>query len=301
MRNKQLGFLVGDNPFHGISHLSQEKARARSTDGSLSNEEHATKLVNLSLQNGAKGFMFSVSETTLSILKAMHKDEKPDLYAIVPYAYEYARLATSAGGISGIAKKVIRQIVFSTNVFTVLRDSMGLIRADPSALLKTYLIYEISRIKSAAGKDCNLTSVMLHEILTDMALAFELDWLFKYYIDFLLKRKIQPGFETRNFPYLIDKFNEWNIDLSKISIAAPFNKVGFQMNPSKVVCEKALERSTSAKVIAMSIFAAGYLKPPDAIDYISTLPNISEVVVGVSKETQAKETFRLLMQKFYER
>ncbi len=298
MSNKQMSFLVGDNPFHGISHLSQERARARSENDSMLIGEHASQLVNISLQNGASGFMFSVSETTLSILKKIQKNNKPELYAIVPYAYEYARLATSAGGFSGLAKKVIRQIIFSKNIFTVARDSIGLMRADPSALLKTYLIYEISRIKSAAGKDCNLASVMLHEILTDTALAFDLDWLFRFYIDFLLKRKIQPGFETRNFPYLIDKFTQWHIDLNKMVIAASFNKVGFQMNSSKIACEKALERASGAKIIAMSILAAGYLKPLEAMEYLVNLPNIGAVVVGISKEKQATETFRLLTQSF---
>ena len=296
MNNKKIGLIVGDNPLHGISHLSQDRARARSLDCSVSNEEYASKLVNLSLQNGATGFMFSVSETTLSVLKALPKDLKPELYAIVPYAYEYARLATSAGGFSGLAKEIVRHIVFSRNVFVVAKDIGGIIHTNPSKLLKTYLIYEISRIRSAAGKDCNLASVMLHEILTDMALAFNLDWLFRYYIDFLLKRHIQPGFETRNFAYLINKFDEWKISLEEIAIVAPFNKAGFQMNPSQVACEKALANAAGAKIIAMSVLAAGYLKPVEAMEYLVNLPNISEIVVGVSKEKQAKETFKLLNQ-----
>ena len=296
MNNKKIGLIVGDNPLHGISHLSQDRARARSLDGSVSNEEYASRLVNLSLQNGATGFMFSVSETTLSVLKALPKDLKPELYAIVPYAYEYARLATSAGGFSGLAKEIVRHIVFSRNIFAVAKDFLGIVHADPSKLLKTYLIYEISRIRSAAGKNCNLASVMLHEILTDMALAFNLDWLFRYYIDFLLKRHIQPGFETRNFAYLINKFEEWKISLEEIAVVAPFNKAGFQMNPSKVACEKALANAAGAKIIAMSVLAAGYLKPVEAMEYLVNLPNISEIVVGVSKENQAKETFKLLKQ-----
>lgn len=291
---KQIEFLVGDNPFHGISHLSQKRARARSTDISLANGTCASQVVNTSLQNGAEGFMFSVSETTLSILKAINKQEKPALYAIIPYAYEYARLATSAGGFSGLAAKITRQIVFSTNVFSVAKDSIRLIRADPLALLRTYLNFEISRIELASEKKCNLKSIMLHEILTDMALSFNLNWLFEFYIDFLLKKNVRPGFETRNFAYLIDKFNEWNIDLSKVSIAAPFNNVGFQMNPSKAACEKALEDTKGAEVIAMSILAAGYLKPAEAMNYILNIPNISKIVVGVSKEAQAKETFKLM-------
>jgi hypothetical protein len=292
--SKQLELLVGDNAFHGISHLSQQRARERSIKDNPSKVEYATQLVKLSLQNGANGFMFSVSDTTLSILKALDHDEKPDLYAIVPYAYEYVRLATQVGGVSGLAKQISRQIIFSRNIVTVAPNLVGLLSANPSAFLKIYLVYEISRIKSAAGKDANLKSVLLHEVITDMALGLNLGWFFKSYIKFFLKSKTRPGFETRNFPYLVQKFKEWDIDMNNLVITSAFNKIGFQMNPSQAECEKALEEIPQAEIIAMSVLAAGYLRPFDAVQYIAKLPNISRVVVGVSKESQACETFKLL-------
>ena len=294
MSKQKLELLVGDNAFHGISHLSQQRARERSITDNPSNIEYATRLVNLSLQNSANGFMFSVSNTTLTILKGLDHDKKPDLYAIVPYAYEYVRLATKVGGISGLAKHFSRQIIFSKNMVTIAPNLIGLIRADPSAFLKTYLIYEISRIKTAAGKDANLKSILLHEVITDMALALNLDWLFKSYIKLLLRSKIRPGFETRNFPYLVKKFKEWSIDMNNLIITSSFNKIGFQMNPSQTECEKALKKTPQSEIIAMSILAAGYLKPTEAIDYVRGLSNINSIVVGVSNDRQARETFRLL-------
>lgn len=295
MSKQQLKLLVGDNAFHGISHLSQQRARDRSITNDPSNEKYAATLVKLSLQNGASGFMFSVSEKTLSILKELNGgDEKPELYAIVPYAFEYVRLATRIGGISGLAKKVARDIIFSRNIITVLPSVLGLIRADPKAFLKIYLVYEISRIKSAVGKNANLKSVLLHEVITDMALGLNLDWFFKYYIKFFSKSKTRPGFETRNFPYLVQKFKEWHIDINNLIITCSFNKIGFQMNPSQSECEKTLREMPQAEIIAMSVLAAGYLRPSDAVQYITNLPNVSHIVVGVSKESQARETFKLL-------
>lgn len=287
--------LVGDNPFHRISHLSQERARIR-TD-TLTSPEYAASLVATSLESGANGFMFSVSETTLSILKAIHEEEKTEhlsLYAIVPYAYEYVRLATQVGGFPGLAKKIAKEITMSRNGRAVAMGLKGLIRTDPSALMKTYLTYEISRIKSSAGKRANLQSVLLHEVITDMALGLNMDWLFRSYFDFMLKLGVTPGFNTGNFSYFVNKFREWDIDLDKITIAAPFNKIGFQMNPSRIACEKTLTEIPESNVIAISILAAGYLSPIDAIKYIASLPNVRGVAVGVSKESHARETFRLL-------
>ena len=296
-RKKML--LVGDNPFHGISHLSQERARVRGD--AITHAEYAAKLVMTSLENGADGFMFSVSETTLSILRIIEErggSEPLSLYALAPYAYEYVRLANEAGGAPGLAKKFAKQIVFSGNVKAIAMGLKGVVRTDPIALMKAYLTFEISRIKSSVGKQGNLRSVLLHEIITDMALALNLGQIFKSHVDFMSKLGIEPGFETRNFPYLVNKFKEWNIDFHKIVIGTPFNKVGFQMNPSRTECEKALLAVQEPNIIAMSTLAAGYLKLQEAMNYIWSLPNLNGLVIGVSKESHARETFKFLRDTF---
>jgi hypothetical protein len=289
--------LVGDNPFHNISHLSQERARTRSEDPG--NPMYAASLIGASVKSGANGFMFSMSEKTLSILKELDKDllARLHLYSIVPYAFDYVKWATQLGGIPGLAKKVGIDMLKSRNTEAIGLGLKGVVTSDPVTILKTYLAYEISRFRSCLGNDVKLDSLMLHQLVTDMFLALNLDWLFKAYIDFLSKRRIVPGFNTGNFSVLVDKFLEWGIDLDSVVIATPFNSVGFQMMPSKVECEKALERISEPNVIAISILAAGYVLPVDAADYISTLPNIKGVAIGVSKERHATETFKLLKER----
>jgi len=286
--------LVGDNPFHGISHLSQERSRARGAEmGSIG---YLAGLVETSLDNGADGFMFSVSDVTLSILKELRK-RRSDLgfeaYAIVPYAYEYVRASTHAGGFLGLGKKVAKDTIFSGNVKAAAFGVKGIVFTDIAALLKTYILYELHRIKSSAGKKVRVKSILLHEILTEMALALDMDWLVRAYIDFMQKLKMSPGFETRNFPYLVKKFKEWNIGFEGLTIATPFNKVGFQMNPSKEECEKALVEAEDANVIGMSILAAGYFKPIEVVSYLKELKNLKGVVVGVSRLHHARDTFRI--------
>jgi hypothetical protein len=293
MTGNALTLLVGDNPFHGISHLSQERARAR-LEETQDYVNKAVHLVELSLQNGADGFMFSVDELTLSIIKQIREHEDRSsarLYAIAPYAYEYVRKATQTGGVSGLARSLAKELVFSSNIKVVASNAGGLLRFDLPALLKTYVAYELSRIKSVTNGKLHLESFMLHEIVTDMALALNMEKLCKSYIKFLDSRGVRAGFETRNFPYLVNKFSEWGIDFSKLTLTSSFNKVGFQMCPSKVDCEAALERAREAEVIAMSVLAAGYLKPAEAIGYLANLKGLSGLVIGVSKESQATETF----------
>ncbi|MEM3765623.1 MAG: hypothetical protein QXU46_01190 [Candidatus Bathyarchaeia archaeon] len=290
--------LVGDNPFHGISHLSQERSRLRGD--TPTNPEYAAKLIGLSFENGADGFMFSVSKKTLTILDVLRTNGENNglrLYAIVPYAYEYVRLACAAGGVPGLAKKLVKEIVFSRNLRAAASGLNGVLRSDLASLVKTYLLYEISRIKRSAGGKAKLESVLLHQLITDLCLSLGLDWVFRFYTEFLVKAGIIPGFNTGNFAFLVEKFREWNINLSDVVIAAPFNKVGFQMVPSREECERALESLLKPNVLAISILAAGYLKPEEAVDYIAGLPNIKGVAVGVSKEKHAIETFKLLKEK----
>ena len=287
--------LVGDNPFHNISHLSQERMRLRGNK--IGSPEYGADLVSLSCENGANGFMFSVSETTLAILKEIRNRgtaHRLGLYPIVPYAYEYVQLATQLGGISGLAKRFAGQILASHSPSLIAAGLKGAAFSDPVSLMKAYLLFEISRIKSSAGKHANIDSMFLHEVITDMALALNLDWFLAAYVHFMSKRKITPGFNTCNLPYLIGKLRDWQIDIRKVFVAAPLNRVGFQMNPSKEECERTLSSLPGPTVIAISILAAGYLKPQKAIEYIAELPNIKGVAVGVSKETHAKETFRNL-------
>jgi len=287
--------LVGDNPFHSISHLSQERARARTEDPS--DPKYAARLIRLSSENGANGFMFSVSETTLSILKELDGDlgslDRLRLYAIVPYAFEYVRLATQLGGIPGLAKKFGKDMLKSRNLAAMGFGLKGVLTAEPADLLKTYLSYEISRVKSSAGRKAQLDSLMLHQLITDMALALDLEWVFKSYVDFLEKRKITPGFNTGNFPFLVNKLVDWGINLETVVIAAPFNKLGFQMTPSIEDCEKTLKLLPAPNVIAISVLAAGYVSPTEAVSYLQTLPNIKGASIGVSKEKHAKKTFSI--------
>jgi hypothetical protein len=286
--------LVGDNPFHSISHLSQDRARERDNPAQ---PERAADLIALSVDNGATGFMFSVSETTLSILRALRRRGRisdVSLYSIVPYAYEYVRLATVAGGLPGLAKRIAKQMVTSVNVRAIAAGLEGIVKTDAVSFMKAYMAYEISRMRSAAGNEANLRAVLLHETITDMFLALDLDRFFREYVAFMRALDIIPGFNTGNFAYLVDKFGAWNLSLQDVVVAAPFNKVGFQMIPSKIECESALERASGSTVLAISILAAGYLKPPEAIEYLASLPNLSGVAVGVSKELHARETFKLL-------
>ena len=74
----------------------------------------------------------------------------------------------------------------------------------------------------------------------------------------------------------------------------PFNRIGFQMNPSRGECEVCASHLSGAEVMAISILAGGYLGLGEAIDYLRRLHGLSRVAVGVSPEQHAAGTFTKL-------
>jgi hypothetical protein len=278
---------VGDNPFHGVSHLSQSRASGR--DSRISDTDYCAELIKTAAENGADGFMFSVSEITLDIIRSLaDKDIYPKLYAIAPAASDYVRLASRLGT-PGMAVHLAKQIIISGNLKAIFYGFKGVIFQNPSALMKAYLYYEIFRIRKAAKSKKAPDCFLLHEIITEMALSLKLEWLFKSFVDFMQNMKIKPGFETRNSPMLINTLTKLGIDITKVVIVAPYNKIGFQMNPSIEECEKALADIPQTEIIAMSILASGYLKPVEAIEYINGISRIEGVVIGISREQHAKD------------
>jgi hypothetical protein len=277
--------LVGDNPFQGVSHLSQQRARERDND--INSPDYCSNLVGTALANGASGFMFSISEPALAILNSLSKKNViPGLYAITPAASDYVRLA-SIMGTPGLALHLSRQVAVSRNYRAFIHGLKGVMTRNPVGLLKAFLMYELLRIKKSTTRNTNPYCLLLHELITEMGLALDIEWLFKEYINFLFELKIKPGFETRNFPMLVEKLAKWGVDLTKLVIVAPFNAIGFQMCPSIVECEQALARVKDTEIIAMSVLASGHLKLPQAIEYIRMVPEIKGIVLGISNEQQA--------------
>ena len=292
MRKDGRIILVGDNPFHGISHTGQERVAMRAKD--VRSPRTATDIVCTALDYGADGFTFTVSDTTLEILEHLKEREKvPQLYAIVPYAYEYVRLAIALGGIPGLGNRIAKQIIKSRNLMAIWHGMRGVLTLDPAEAYKAYIAFEVSRIRVRAGKE-SLRCLFLHHIVGDMALALDMDWLFKAHIAILESYGIKPGFHTHNFPFFIDRVKRWDIDLDRILITAPFNAIGMQMNPGKEECEKAIADLRCSNVIVFGILAGGLLQANDAIGYIDSLPHICGMAFGVSTIEQAKQTFSMV-------
>ena len=290
--------LVGDNPFHGVSHVSRERAMQRTPR--IADIDFAKELVMTSVRSGANGFTFTVSDTTLAILDKVNGEQAGGIgyYPLVPNVAELVRIAGSDGGVPGLARKLAERVLSRLSARQIGYFVRGAVMNNPAALFKSYLMHEYMRLERVIrrGNGGQLKSILLHEVVTDMALALEMEWLFKAHIEISKELALEPGFETRNLPYLARQFRRWQINPRGIVIEAPFNAVGFQMSPSRQECEEALSYLEEARIVAFSVLAAGYLNLAEAFSYISGLWALSGVAIGVSSEEQATSAFPLAKQ-----
>lgn len=283
--------LIGDNPFHGVSHLSQARARARGAGVKV--PEQAAEVVTAALASGADGCLFSINETTLAILHAVRRGHVcPPVHAIIPYSYGHVRAANALGGIPGLARKIGGEIARSLSARAAAQGLWGVAAGDPRALVRAYVGYETARLRRVTGHGA-VASVLLHEVVTDMALALSMDWLFHAFVREVVRSGAVAGFNTRNLPWLVQRLRTWGIAPRGLVFAAPFNPIGFQMSPSQEACERALEGLSGATVIAFSVLAAGHLTPDEAVRYVAQLPNLAGLAIGVSTIDQARQTFGL--------
>src|SRR5438445_10403095 len=89
--------LIGDNPFIGVDHMSQDRARERLAQ---LNSETEARILQIAFKNGASGFVFSTHPNHLEVFRLL-KDHNPhmyfDLYPHITYAQRTNPQATQTG------------------------------------------------------------------------------------------------------------------------------------------------------------------------------------------------------------
>jgi hypothetical protein len=287
--------LVGDNAFIGVSHLSQARARDRLEHLAVGD---MVSVIQKAISCGASGYVFSTHPTNYEILKSMKADEGPErsfgLYPIMPYAEGYVRVVNEKGML-GLVMEIMSRLPLPTKTKFLIQGGISAVTFDPVKMLRAYVDMELASYLQVKPDNAKIQAVVLHEVFTDLAVSFELKDLLTSFTEHVHdKYGVKPGFVTRNFAKFVDFLQDAGISWKDLTVMTPFNKIGFQMNPSREACEAKLPKLSNGEVIAMSILAAGYLQLNEAIEYVNSLPNLTGVTVGVSSQEHAEETFTIL-------
>ncbi len=256
------------------------------------------EIVETAVSCGATGYTFSTHPVNLRILKALQNSSKIrdefGLYPVLPYAQAYVRLANEKG-MRGLIDDILSRLSLPDKAKALFKSSFSALRLDPLGLLKAYVDMELAGYLSEKPENATLRSVLLHEVVTDLCLGLRDVQLLDAFAQHIREKyHASPGFVTYNLVGLVELLRKAGLTLEDMVIMTPFNSAGYQMSPSRQLCETCLSTLDEADVIAMSIIAGGYLKFDEAFDYIRTLPNLSGIAVGVSSKEHAKETFTKL-------
>ena len=280
--------ILGHNQFFGTDHMSAERGAERA--GYFSKIENVIHIIRFAYENGAKGLMLSTHDNTKLIINELVKDDELknnlNIYVLLPYMAKYVRMANERGMVNMVGE-ILGEATWKERIGIMSSGGMGVLKKDISGMLKALIDIELLPFKKV-----NMKAVFLHNALSDMVAGLKFDdiaHLFESHIT--EKYQVLPAFCTMNSPLLTNFLSEAGI--ANPLLMAPFNPIGFQMNPTREEAEKIL-RAIPCRMIAMSTLAAGYIKPRESYNYIAGLKKINSVVVGASSEEHIKELISVM-------
>jgi len=276
--------ILGHNQFFGTDHMSAERGAERASY--FNKIENVIDIIRFAYENGIKGLMLSTHENTKLILNELAKDDELkknlNIYVLLPYMAKYVRLSNERGMINMVGE-ILGEASIKERLKIMSSGGIGVLKKDISGMLKALIDIELLPFKKV-----NMKAVFLHNALSDMVAGLKMTEIFDLFSAHIFEKyKVSPGFCTLNSSLLMSFLKEANIN--NPLLMAPFNSIGFQMNPSKLKAEKILKKVPS-RMIAMSTLAAGYVNPKEAYKYISSLKEINSVIVGASSKVHLEET-----------
>lgn len=289
--------ILGTNPFSGTDHFLAERARLRKL---TLDADQIRRVMESAFASGASGMNVGTDARGYQIIRALGEissKEKIGVYALVPDTRKYVT-AQLTNGTWAMVSDALEGLSMSKKVKTVIRGGLSVLTSDPAIATKAFVEAELMRIKSSLPSNAELRSVLVHEAVTDIAVALHAGNLLKTYIDAVSRNGVRPGFVTRNLVAFVDFLKQTGVPLNSVTIMTPLNPIGFQMTPSREACESVLSSIPTSSVIAMSILAGGQVPLSDAISYLKSQPNLGGIAVGVSSVSHALTTFATLRETF---
>ena len=279
--------LFGDNQFFGVNHMSEEKARSQAMR--FQSIDAVMSVLDAAYDADVTTFMCTTHDRIAEVTRRVRAD--PDRYAkqifypCMPYAHKYANAITEAGVFGAI-----KQFLPDDGLLdAALRGGKSLARKDIEGVITLLIDAEM---KMFAG--LHTPVIFLQNVVVDFLLGMGFTEAFRIFADHVTNTyHAEPGFITMNMPRLLDCLDAAGIQ--NPIICSNINKIGFRMSGGIHSYLDALE-NRQFRAIAMSIFASGAVRPEEAIEWVTSLPNVESIVFGASSPSNIQTTVRLVDQ-----
>ena len=277
--------LLGHNQFFGVNHLEAGAGNQKAIY--FSDTQRILEVIRGARELGVGGMMMSTHERALLVADEFRKDgalqKEFGVYLLIPYVAKYIKQANEKGLVNVITDSLGSASMIE-KLATLWSGGIGALTGDATKILTTLIDFEVGPFR-----DLNLKSIVLHDVLADLALGLDMPEVFATFDRHVRERYgAIPGYGTKNLPRMVAMLKRAGVE--NPFIMAAINKKGFWVNPTLAQCEQCL-RTEKLRLLAMSSLAAGYLKPDEAYEYLYSLPNVESVVVGVSNMRHGEETF----------
>lgn len=281
--------LFGDNQFFGINHMSEEKARAQAMQ--FQDTSAIISVLDAALDEGVRTFMCTTHDRIADICDHMRANparyQDFRFYPCMPYAHKYANAVTEYGMIGAALHFMPDDGLFKT----ALRGASSLASKDIEGILKILVDVEMKMFRGL-----NTPVIFLQNVIVDLILGMGMTEVFTIFHDHVRKKyDAEPGYITMNMPRLYQALT--SVGIENPIICSNINKIGFRTCGGLAAYEATL-RDGKLRAIAMSIFASGAIPPREAIQWLSTLPNLDGIVFGASSRRNIASTKALVDEYF---
>lgn len=276
--------ILGDNQFFGVNHMSE--ARGIETREKFKDVNEIRKMLYNAMEMGVQGVFFSTHPDIYKITDMMREDEVLkeyfNIYVNVPYIVKYISMVNTVGPV-GTIQTMLQGKNAKSNIKFFAEGAKNLLTTDYIGLAM-----QLVEVEVAPFHDLNIKSVLLHNSLCDLAMAYGMTEVIKAFDDYVRNRiGVIPGYGTQNYPAFSDFLKKAGLKGSFVMTAV--NKMGFYMNPDVEAYEESFKDDDNI-VLAMASLASGRLHPKEAYEYLASI-GIKHVVVGLSSKEHAQETF----------
>jgi hypothetical protein len=277
--------LFGDNQFFGVNHMSEEKARAQAMR--FQSLEAMMSVLDSAYDAGVTTFMCTTHDRVAQVADRIRAEpERYDEYAFypcMPYAHKYAN-AMSETGMLGAIRQFLPDGGF---LDAAMRGGKSLATKDVEGVITLLIDAEMKMFNGL-----QTPVVFLQNVVVDFLLGMGFTEAFRIFADHVSnKYHAEPGFITMNMPRLLDALDVAGID--NPIVCSSINKIGFRMSGGIDSYVDALT-NRRFRAVAMSVFASGAIRPDEAIEWVTSLPNIESIVFGASSRANIENTAELV-------
>ena len=277
--------LFGDNQFFGVNHMSEEKARAQAMR--FQSVDAIMSVLDSAYDAGVTTFMCTTHDQIADVAGRVRANperyEKQVFFPCMPYAHKYANAMAEAGTFGAI-KQFLPDGGF---LDAAMRSGKSFAKKDIEGIITLLVDAEMKMFI-----DLKTPVVFLQNVIVDFLLGMGFTEAFRIFADHVSnKYQADPGFITMNMPRLLDALD--SVGVENPIVCSNINKIGFRMSGGIDSYLDALN-NRKFRAIAMSVFASGAIRPDEAIEWVTSLPNIESIVFGASGRANIESTAALV-------